>query len=95
MTVVKMVGKQVENISEIRAWIKVCTKIGHFVRQIFTEMGEVYGSDKVNVYETVRSWKNFRLAQSPSLKVTLKSMGCDNNFAMYVLFSPIILSMVL
>lgn len=55
MTVVKMVGKQVENISEIRAQIKVCTKIGHFVRQIFTEMGEVNGSDKVNVYETVRS----------------------------------------
>ena len=34
-TVVKMVGKRVENIEEIRAYIKVRTKLGHSVKQIF------------------------------------------------------------
>ena len=46
-TVVKMVGKLIENIEEIRAYIKVRTKLGHSVKQIFTELEEVYGSDKI------------------------------------------------
>ena len=58
-TVVKMVEKRVENIEEIRAYIKVRTKLCHSVIQIFTELGEVYWSDKVS-YETVRMRrKNF------------------------------------
>jgi hypothetical protein len=44
---VKVVGKWAENIEEIRAYIKVYTKLGHLVMRIFTELGEVYGSDKV------------------------------------------------
>ena len=47
-----MVGKHVENIEEIRAYIKVCTKLSHSVKQIFAEFGEVYGSHEV-CYETV------------------------------------------
>ena len=41
--VVKMVGKRVENIKEFKADIIVRTKLGHLVKQIFTEVGEVYG----------------------------------------------------
>ena len=55
-TFAKMIGKRVENIEEIRAYIKVRTKLGHSVKQIFTELGEVYGSDKV-CYESVRRWR--------------------------------------
>ena len=38
-----MVGKHVEDIEEIRAYIKVCTKLILSVKQIFAEFGEVYG----------------------------------------------------
>jgi hypothetical protein len=47
-----MVVKQIENIEGIRAYIKVCTKLVHSVIQIFTELGEVYGSDEVS-FDTV------------------------------------------
>lgn len=46
-----MAQKRVENIEEIEAYIKVRTNLVQSVRQIFTEMGEVYGYDKVS-YET-------------------------------------------
>lgn len=36
-----------ENIEESIANKKVCTQLGHLVKQNFTELGEVYGSDKV------------------------------------------------
>lgn len=51
-TVVKMIEKQVENIEETRGCIKILTKLGHLVMQIFTELGEVFESNKVS-YETV------------------------------------------
>ena len=51
-----MVGKRIENIKEIKAYRKVCTEVGHSVKQIFTELGEVYGSHKVS-YETVCRWR--------------------------------------
>ena len=54
--VIKLVGKCAENIKEIRADIKVRTKLGHSVKQIFTESGEVYGSYNIS-YETVRKWR--------------------------------------
>jgi hypothetical protein len=47
-----MVWKRVENIDEIIADIKVRTKLGHLVMQIFTELGKVDGSDDVS-YETI------------------------------------------
>lgn len=55
--VVKLVGKRVEYIEEIRADIKVCTKLGDSsVMQIFTEFREVHASDKVS-YEIVCRWR--------------------------------------
>ena len=51
LAVVKMVGKCVENIEEIRAYLKFQTKLGHLVKQIFTEFGKVYGS------KTVLEWR--------------------------------------
>lgn len=48
-----MVRKRVENIKEVRAYIKVSIKLGHSVKQIFTELKDFYGSDKVS-FETVR-----------------------------------------
>lgn len=71
-TVVRMVGKRVENVEEIRAYIKVRTKLGHSVKQIFTELGEVYGSDKVS-YETVRRWRQKFLTGTESIKDAAKS----------------------
>lgn len=45
--VVKMFGKQVENIEETRIYIIVRTNPGHYIMQMFTAFGEVYESDKV------------------------------------------------
>lgn len=56
MTIVKrIVRKRVENIKEIRAYIKLRTKLGQCVVQMFIELGDVYESDKVSK-ETVRRW---------------------------------------
>ena len=52
----KMVGKRVENIEEMIANIKVHTKLGHSVKQLFTELREAYGSHKIS-NETVRRWR--------------------------------------
>lgn len=38
-----MVGKGVEHIEDITAYIKVHTKLWHSVMQILTELEEVYG----------------------------------------------------
>lgn len=49
--VVKIIWKQGWNIEEIRAYIKVGTKLSHSLMQIFSELWEVYVSDKM-YYET-------------------------------------------
>ena len=67
-----MVGKRVENIKEITAYIKVRTKLGYSVKQIFTDLGEVYGSDKV-CYETVCKWRQKFLTGTESVKDAIKS----------------------
>ena len=54
-----MVGKRVENIEEIRAYIKVHTKLVHSVMQIFTELGEVYGSDRYLMRQFVGGERKF------------------------------------
>ena len=36
-----------ENIEEIRAYIKVSTKLVYSVKQVLTEIGEVYGSHNI------------------------------------------------
>ncbi|XP_062582211.1 histone-lysine N-methyltransferase SETMAR-like [Saccostrea cucullata] len=62
----------VGNIEEIRAYIKVRTKLCNSVKQIFTELGEVYGSDKVS-YETVHRWRQKFLTGTESVKDAAKS----------------------
>ena len=37
--------------------MRILKKLGHSVKQIFTELGEVYGSDKI-CYETIRKWRH-------------------------------------
>lgn len=58
-----MVWEQVESIKKISIYLKVSTKIGHSVVQIFTKLGDVYGSDKIS-YERVKKeiseWHRFR-----------------------------------
>ena len=67
-----MVGKRVENIEEIRAYIKVCWKLNHSVKQTFTELGEVYGSDKVS-FEAVCRWRKKFLTGTEFVKDAAKS----------------------
>ena len=70
-TVVNMFGKRVE---EIRAYniIKVRRKRGHSVKQIFTGLEEVYGSDKV-CHGTFRRWRWKYLIGTESVKHTAQS----------------------
>ena len=53
-TVVKMVGKHVENMKDIRAYIKFRTKLGHSADLYL--IWESNGSHKTS-YETVRRWR--------------------------------------
>ena len=69
--VVKMVGKLVEHIEEIRAYINVCTKLGHSVKLSFTKLGEVHESHNV-AYETVRSWRKKIILEESLLKMLQK-----------------------
>ena len=67
----KRVGKRVENIKEIRAYIKVHTKLGHLVKQIFTDLGKVYGSHNIS-YKSFHRWrKNFQTG-TESVKDAIK-----------------------
>lgn len=50
-----MVGKRVDNIEEIRAYINVRSKLG-YAKQIYTETEHVFGCYKVS-YTTVLRWK--------------------------------------
>jgi hypothetical protein len=59
-----MLGKQVENIDQIRAYINVFKNLGHSVKQIFNELGS---------YETVRRWRMKVLTGTKSVRDAAKS----------------------
>ena len=67
-----MVGKRVESIEEIRAYMKVHTKLSHSIRQIFTEFGEVCGSHNIS-YETDCRWRKKFHTCTESVKDATKS----------------------
>lgn len=46
-----MVGKRVDNIEEIRAYVKVCTELVHSVIQIFTEFGKVSSKLEKEIFD--------------------------------------------
>lgn len=48
----KTAGKRVENVEEVRAYIKVCTLF-------FTELGKVCGPDKVSYERVLGGERNF------------------------------------
>lgn len=54
-TVIKLIGKQIENIEENKANIKVCTKLDHSVMPIFTELKFVCLLNEAS-FEKVRLW---------------------------------------
>ena len=49
-----MVGKSVAKKEELRAYIKVRSKIGCSLKQISTEISVVYGSTYVSYYRVCR-----------------------------------------
>lgn len=65
-----MVGKRIVNIDEIIAFINVCTKLGHSIMQMFTELEEVMGPIRYLIRQFVGRWTQ-KLAQS--VKVAAKS----------------------
>ena len=56
-TVVKMVGRSVDQKDEIRAYIKARSKLGCSLKQLMTELSTLYGPTWV-YYDTVRRLKN-------------------------------------
>ena len=79
-TVVKLVGKRVDNtcIEEIKAYIKVCTQLSHSVKQILTELREVYGSYNIP-YEIVCRWRKIFCIGTESVNdATYKIMMTGN-----------------
>ena len=66
-TFVKMVGEGVNNITEIRAYIKVRSKLGHSVMQNFTEFGKFMGLIRC-LMRPVRRWRKKFLTGTESVK---------------------------
>ena len=56
-TVVKMVGRSVDQKDEIRAYIKARSKLSCSLKQLLTELSTAYGPSFVS-YDTVKRWKN-------------------------------------
>ena len=56
-TVVKMVGRSVDQKDEIRAYIKARSKLGCSLKQLMTGLSTTLGPSCVS-YDTVRCWKN-------------------------------------
>ena len=57
-----MNGRHIVNIEEIRAYMKVRTKLGH-LEQIFTEFCGVYMSHKVSFETARRIIKKFQISE--------------------------------
>lgn len=68
-----MVGKRIVNIDEIIAFIKVCTKLGHSIMQMFTELEEVMGPIRYLIRQFVGRWTQ-KLAQSVKLQQNLTDL---------------------
>ena len=78
-----MVGKQITNVEEIRTFVKVRSKLGCSLKELFAEITRVYGSSKVS-YETVRRWKKNFDSGEESIKNAPKSgrpvtASCNKN----------------
>ena len=71
-TVVKMVGRRVNQNYEIRAYIKARSKLGCYLKQLVTELSTTLGPTCVS-YDTVRSWKNKFESGVESIKNAPKS----------------------
>ena len=71
-TVVKMVGRSVDQKDEIRAYTKAHSKLGCFLKQLMTELSTTKGSSCVS-YDTVRRWKNKFKSGVESIKNASKS----------------------
>ena len=52
-TVVKMVGRSVNQKDEIRAYIKARSTLGCSLKQLITELSNAYGPSSVS-YDTIR-----------------------------------------
>ena len=71
-TAVKMVGRSVDKKDEIRAYIKVCSKLGCSLKKLMTEISTAFGPSCV-FYDTVRRWKKKFESGVESIKNAPKS----------------------
>ena len=71
-TVVKMVGRGVNQKYEIWAYIKARSKLGCSLKQLMTELSTTKGSSCVS-YDTVRCWENKFESGVESIKNAPKS----------------------
>ena len=56
-TVVKMVGRSVDQKDEIQAYTKARSKLGCSLKELITEFSDTYGPSSVSS-DTIRRWKN-------------------------------------
>ena len=71
-TVIKKVGRSVDQKDEIRGYIKVHSKLGCSLKQQMIELSTTYGPSCVS-YDTVRRWKNKIESGVESIKNAQKS----------------------
>lgn len=58
-----MVRKRIENVSEIRGYIKARCKLGLTVKEIHSEIGSIYGDNKMSFATVYRWFKKFSSGQ--------------------------------
>ena len=71
-TIVKMVGRSVDNKDEIQAYIKARSKLGCSLKQLMTKLSTAYGPSCVS-YDTLGQWKKKFKSGVESIKIALKS----------------------
>ena len=69
---VRMVGRSIDNKSEIRACIQARSKLGCSLKQLMTEISTAYGPSCVS-YDTIRRWKKKFESGVESIKNAPKS----------------------
>ena len=80
-TVVKMVGRSVDQRDEIRAYIKARSKLCCSLKQLMTELSTTYGPFCVS-YDTDRRWKNKFESGVESIKNAPNQVGYNLHLLM-------------
>ena len=84
-----MVRKRIENVSEIRGYIKARCKLGLTVKEIHSEIGSIYGDNKMSFATVYRWFKNLALVRNLlKMPLTLEGQNLPSHNVTSIKSSP-------